>query len=105
LILILGMTYRYIYLLLHVANDMFLSRKSRMVGRLSTSENQRVLAAISATLLGKSLNLSSEVYMAMQSRGFRGSIITLKPFKMKSKDWLWLFIFLGIAALAIFLGR
>ncbi len=105
LILILGMTYRYIYLLLHTANDMFLSRKSRMVGHLNTSENQRVLAAISGTLLSKSLNLSSEVYLAMQSRGFRGSIITLKPFKMKSKDWFWLFVFLGIAALAIFLGR
>ena len=103
LILILGMTYRYIYLLLHVANDMFLSRKSRMVGHLSTSENQRVLAAISGALLSKSLNLSSEVYLAMESRGFRGSIITLKPFKMKSKDWLWLFIFLAIAALSIFL--
>jgi len=105
LILILGMTYRYIYLLLHTANDMFLSRKSRMVGYLNTSENQRVLAAISGSLLSKSLDLSSEVYLAMQSRGFRGSIITLKPFKMKSKDWLWLFVFLGIAALAIFLGR
>jgi len=105
LILILGMTYRYIYLLLHIANDMFLSRKSRAVGHLNTSENQRVLAAISATLLSKSLNLSSEVYLAMQSRGFRGSIVTLKPFQMKSKDWLWLFMILAITALAIFLGR
>ncbi len=50
-ILILGMTYRYIYLLLHIANDMFLSRKSRVVGRVSTSENQKMLAAISGTLL------------------------------------------------------
>jgi cobalt/nickel transport system permease protein len=91
--------------LLHIANDMFLSRKRRVVGHLNTSENQRVLAAISGTLLSKSLNLSSEVYLAMQSRGFRGSIVTLKPFKMKSKDWLWLFIILGITALAIFLGR
>ncbi len=105
LILILGMTYRYIYLLLRTANDMFLSRKSRAVGYLNTADNQRMLAAISGTLLNKSLNLSSEVYLAMQSRGFRGSIVTLKPFKMKSRDWLWLFIFLGSAVLAIFLGR
>ncbi|MGZ7074254.1 MAG: cobalt ECF transporter T component CbiQ [Candidatus Angelobacter sp.] len=104
-ILILGMTYRYIYLLLRVANDMFLSRKSRMVGRLSTSENRKMLAAISATLLGRSLNLSSEVYLAMQSRGFRGSIVTLKPFQMRSKDWVWLFIFLALTAFTIFLGR
>jgi cobalt ECF transporter T component CbiQ len=104
-VLILGMTYRYIYLLLHLANDMFLSRKSRVVGRLSTAENQRMLAAVSATLLEKSLNMSSEVYLAMESRGFRGSIVTLKPFHMQLKDWFWLVIFLAIAGSAIFLGR
>ena len=104
-ILILGMTYRYIYLLLHIANDMFLSRKSRVVGRLSTAENQKMLAAVSATLLSKSLNMSSEVYLAMQSRGFRGTVVTLKPFQMHSKDWVWLSLFAIITALAIFLGR
>jgi cobalt/nickel transport system permease protein len=104
-ILILGMTYRYIYLLLHTANDMFLSRKSRMVGRLSTSENQKMLAAISATLLNKSLNMSSEVYLAMQSRGFRGSMVTLRPFKMRRADWYWLSAFAAVSALTIFLGR
>ncbi len=103
-VLILGMTYRYIYLLLRVVNDMFLSRKSRVVGRLSTSENQKMLAAVSATLLSKSLNLSSEVYLAMQSRGFRGSIVTLKPFRMHARDWLWLCVLLGISAAAIYLG-
>ena len=104
-ILILGMTYRYIYLLLRVVNDMFLSRKSRMVGRLSTSENQKMLAAVSATLLNKSLNLSSEVYLAMQSRGFRGSIVTLKPFRMQPRDWIWLCVLLALSAAAVYLGR
>jgi cobalt ECF transporter T component CbiQ len=104
-ILILGMTYRYIYLLLHVANDMFLSRKSRVVGRLSTEDNQKMLAAVSGTLLGKSLNMSSEVYLAMQSRGFRGSVVTLKPFQMQAKDWFWVSVFMMIAACAIYLGR
>ena len=104
-ILVLGMTYRYIYLLLHLANDMFLSRQSRVVGYLSTSDNQHVLAAVSATLLGKSLDMSSEVYLAMVSRGFRGSIITLKPFQMRAKDWWWLSAFLAIAVVVIVMGR
>ncbi len=104
-ILILGMTYRYIYLLLHIANDMFLSRKSRVVGRLDAAEERRMFASISGTLLNRSLNMSSEVYLAMQSRGFRGTIVTLKPFKMKTQDWLWLCIFLVLALAAIFLGR
>lgn len=104
-ILILGMTYRYIYLLLHTANDMFLSRKSRTVGRLSGAENRKMIAAISGALLNKSLNMSGEVYLAMQSRGFRGAITPLKPFHMQARDWLWLAIFIGITLLAIFLGR
>jgi cobalt/nickel transport system permease protein len=104
-ILILGMTYRYIYLLLHTANDMFLSRQSRTVGEMSDAETRKTLASVSATLLSKSLALSSEVYLAMESRGFRGAIVTLKPFQMGRRDWLWLAFFLSLAGLAIFLGR
>lgn len=104
-ILILGMTYRYIYLLLHIANDMFLSRKSRVVGHLDDAQNRRMLAAISGALLGKSLDMSSEVYLAMQSRGFRGKMVTLKPFAMKPKDWIWLGVFLSQSLIAIYLGR
>jgi cobalt/nickel transport system permease protein len=104
-ILILGMTHRYIYLLLHIANDMFLSRQSRVVGRLNIAEERRLMAATAAVLLSKSLNLSNEVYLAMQSRGFQGSVITLKPFSMKARDWGWLFFFLVITLLAVLLGR
>ena len=104
-VLMLGMTYRYIYLLLHVTNDMFLSRKSRVVGRLSVAENQQMLASIAGTLLGKSLDLSSAVYLAMQSRGFRGRIVSLNPFKMQRRDWFWSAVLGSIAALSIILGR
>lgn len=103
-ILVLGMTYRYVYLLLHVANDMFLSRKSRIVGRLSTAENQRMVAAIGGALLGKSISLSNEVYLAMQSRGFRSSLVTLKPFKMQRRDWVWLGLLGSLSIVAILLG-
>jgi cobalt ECF transporter T component CbiQ len=103
-ILILGMTYRYIYLLLRLANDMFLSRKSRVVGRLSSAEERRMIAATTATLLSRSLNLSSEVYLAMQSRGFRGQVVTLKPFKMQPRDWAWGGALLAVSLIAVLLG-
>jgi hypothetical protein len=35
----LGMTYRYIYLLLHSANNMVMSRQSRVVGKLTAMYN------------------------------------------------------------------
>ena len=76
-----------------------------MVGHLDTADNQKILAAVSGTLLSKSLSMSSEVYLAMQSRGFRGSVVTLKPFHMQSKDWFWASVFVLIAASTIYLGR
>jgi len=104
-VLILGMTYRYIYLLLHTTNDMFLSRKSRVVGRLSSAEERRIIAASAGTLLSKSLHLSSEVYLAMQSRGFRNTPRTMDTFKMRGSDWVASGIVAGIVLVAIWLGR
>jgi cobalt/nickel transport system permease protein len=104
-LLILGMTYRYIHLLLRIAEDMFLSRKSRIVGRMNSSEGRRVLAASAGTLLNKSLFLSSEVYLAMQARGYRGRTRILGEFQMHRIDWLWGMGILSIAALAIWMGR
>jgi cobalt ECF transporter T component CbiQ len=104
-VLVLGMTHRYIYLLLRIANDMFLSRQSRVVGHLSTRDQQHQLAAISGALLGKSLSLSGEVYQAMQSRGYRGRIVPLKPHAMRSRDWLWLTMLGGAAVVSLMLGQ
>jgi cobalt/nickel transport system permease protein len=104
-ILILGMTYRYIYLLLRTAEDMFLSRKSRVVGRMTAAEERQVLAASAGTLLNKSLHLSGEVYLAMQSRGYRGQAHTLDNFRMRALDWLWGVVMAGVAVGAIWLGR
>jgi cobalt/nickel transport system permease protein len=104
-ILILGMTYRYIHLLLHITTDMFLSQKSRLLRRMTGSEERRMIAATSGTLLGKSLQVSSDVYLAMQSRGFRNYPRTMDTFKMRWMDWLsGAVVFITVGA-AIWLGR
>jgi cobalt/nickel transport system permease protein len=105
IILILGMTYRYIHLLLHITNDMFLSRKSRLLRRMTGQEERRLIAATSGTLLSKSLQVSSEVYLAMQSRGFRNYPRTMDTFKMRWMDWLCGAVVVMIAGAAIWLGR
>jgi cobalt ECF transporter T component CbiQ len=106
-ILIFGMTYRYIYLLLHTANDMFLSRQSRVLRRMSSAEERRVMAATAGVLLSKSLHLSSEVYLAMQSRGFRGHarLPGSSAFVMRRRDWALGALAAAIAAIAIWLGQ
>ena len=104
-ILILGMTFRYVYLLLTTLDDMLLSRKSRVVGRLSGAAQRQVIGATAGTLLGKSLALSGDVYLAMQSRGYRGSPRTLDTFQMRTTDWLWSAGLLAVAAVMIWLGQ
>ncbi len=104
-VVVLGMTYRYIYLLLQTVDEMFLSRKSRVLGRLNGAEERRLMAHSAGALLGKSLQLSFEVYLAMQSRGFRGYPRTMETFRMRSFDWACCAAVFVVAAAAIWFGR
>ncbi len=105
LVVILGMTYRYIFLLLRHAHDMFRSRKSRMVGRLSGREQRRAATASVGVLMSKTLQLSGDVYLAMRSRGFQGEVYVLDEFSTGWFDWVMLAVFLSVAVLAFWFGR
>ena len=100
-IVILCMSYRYIFLLLQTALDMFEARRSRQVGRLSGQEKRRMLVADAGVLLSKSLHLADEVFLAMQSRGYRGEQHALLDFHMASLDWAVLAGLLVVTALAL----
>jgi cobalt/nickel transport system permease protein len=101
----LGMTFRYILLLLETAHEMFESRKSRTVGKLSGAQYRRLAVSTSAVLLGKSFQMSSEVFLAMQARGFRGEVYVLDDFRMNPRDYAALTCFAGLTAAAIWAGR
>jgi len=104
-VVILGMTYRYIFLMLQTAQDMFESRQSRMVGTLEGPERRRLAGASVGVLLSKSIQLSSDVYLAMVSRGYRGEVHTLDDFQMRGQDWIALLCFGALAALGFWFGR
>jgi cobalt/nickel transport system permease protein len=104
-VVMIGMTYRYIYLLLRLTGDMFLSRQSRVVGRMSGDDERRVIAASAGVLLSRSLQLSEEVYLAMQSRGLRGYPRTIDTFRWQARDWVYGGAALAVTVAAIWLGR
>lgn len=104
-VVILGMTYRYLFLILEIALDMFESRKSRTVGVLEPADRRRLAAATAGVLLSKSYHLSADVHLAMQSRGFRGEVYMLDDFEIRSADWVWLVSFLAIATAVVWVGR
>ena len=105
LVVILGMTYRYIFLFLRNAHDMFMSRKSRMVGHLDGGEQRRAATAGTGVLMSKTIQLSGDVYLAMRSRGFQGEVYVLDEFQTHWFDWAMLAVFISIALLAFWFGR
>ncbi len=98
-IVVLGMTYRYVFLLLRLTENLFLGRASRTVGTTSAGEQRRWVGASMGTLVSRSLKLSNDVYAAMVARGFSGEVRTLTTFRMRDEDWL--FVSLGVVLLGL----
>lgn len=96
----LFVTFRYVFVLIKLVEDMLLSRKSRVIRsvnatRLTSRKSERAwFGAGAAYLLERSVKTADDVCLAMTSRGFRGNfdrkngegtaIIT------SAKDALWL---------------
>jgi cobalt/nickel transport system permease protein len=105
LVVILGMTCRYIMLLLETAHEMFEARKSRTVGALDQGDRRRMAISAAGVLLSRTSQLSGDVYLAMQSRGFRGEVYLFDDFQMKPRDWAAAAGFAALTAAAILAGR
>jgi cobalt ECF transporter T component CbiQ len=104
-IAMLTMTHRYVFLLVETASQMFESRQSRTVGILPPAQQRRMAAGTAGVLLSKSVELSNEVYLAMQSRGFRGDVQILTDFRMTMWDYVGLAAFLVAGSFAVWMGR
>ncbi len=86
LVVILGMTHRYIFLLLHSAVDLVEARRSRAVGPLPPRERRRLVTGAAGELLGRALDLGGEAHLAMIARGFGGEIHLLDDFRLRTRD-------------------
>lgn len=85
-ILILAMTYRYIFLFLHTLNGMFQARKSRVVARTSGREQRWWIVSSMGVLMSRSFRMSDDVYRAMLARGFNHQFRTLMDYRFRVAD-------------------
>ncbi len=109
-ILILGMAYRYIFLLLDMVVKMLLSRKSRTVGSISSVRSWKLNADIIGALFLKSYDMSEDVYLAMLSRGFDGDFVQFHGdsclySKKSGKRYLFLATITVFCALSLVMER
>lgn len=86
-VLIIGMSYRYIFLLLGAVTDMYEARKSRTIGAQRHDGTARAFLGTSAgALFGKAHHLSEEVHQAMTARGYRGDARSIQSFALTRLD-------------------
>jgi energy-coupling factor transporter transmembrane protein EcfT len=104
-VMMLAMTHRYIFLLAETASQMFESRQSRTVGLLDGVTQRRMAARTAGVLLSRSVELSNEVFLAMQSRGYRGDVKILSEFRLRAWDYVGLTAFLAGSGFAVWMGR
>lgn len=86
-VLIIGMAYRYVFVLLGTITDMYEARKARTVGAQAHDRGARAfLSASAGHLFGKAHHLSEEVHQAMVARGYRGDAHTIQTLRLTTFD-------------------
>lgn len=101
-VLVLGMTYRYVFHLLNGVTDMYTARKARTVTRdTDLARGRAFVAATGGALFGKAHALSEEVHLAMVSRGYTGAVRTVQRARVRAVDVMWTLLCLGVVIVAI----
>lgn len=103
LVVIFGLTHRYVFVFLQATAQMFEARRSRLIGPLAARDRRRMATATAGALLIKALEMSSEVHLAMVARGYRGEPRLLDEFRTRPIDWATVAGFVAIASLALWL--
>lgn len=89
-VMVLGMCYRYIYLLVEIVESTYRAMKSRIGTSLPRRKGQKLVAWNMASLWQRSYSLHQGVYRAMLSRGYHDELRFSPDAAPETKDWLWL---------------
>ncbi len=104
-VMTLSMTERYLFIFLRLIQDMYRARKSRTIRPLPPSFERSWIASRIGVTYRKSTEMSSAIYHAMLSRGFRGEFFALRRFHAAAKDYLWIAGVISLAGLILTLER
>ncbi|MDD5440028.1 MAG: cobalt ECF transporter T component CbiQ [Candidatus Omnitrophica bacterium] len=100
-VMVLGISYRYIYLFIEIIENTYLAIKSRAGGEIPRKQGRHIVAGNIASLWLRSYRMNEAVYGAMVARGYDGEPVLANDFKTKTRDWVWLSLVL-VAVLVLF---
>jgi len=102
-VMILGMTYRYVFVIVGIAQDMSLALKSRTLKPDRSGDVRKWLGATIGVLFRRSMNMSELVNLSMISRGYDGKVRKVTRFHAQPFDWAFLGFLLGLGVILLML--
>jgi len=100
-VMILGMTYRYVFVLVSVAQDMSLAFKTRTLRPERNEDVRKWLSATIGVLFRRSMNMSELVNLSMISRGYDGKVRKITRFHAEPFDWAFLGFLVGLGVILL----
>jgi cobalt ECF transporter T component CbiQ len=86
-LMIITISYKYMFIFAKTTEDMHLAKKSRLIGEVSNAEARRWIAGRIALILKKTRMRCEEVFEAMLGRGFSEDIKIYSVKKLLARDW------------------
>lgn len=105
IVAVLGMTHRYIFVLMTTAAQMMEGRRARMLGPMPPAEQRRLIAASAGVLLSRTLAMAGDVHVAMIARGYRGEVRLVDDFHVRARDGLALLLAAAVPAAILWIQR
>jgi len=95
-LLVITLTYKYIFILSRTIEETYFSLKSRLTGNVRSSELRNVIGSRIFFIFKRSARVYENTYLAMVSRGYDGDIKLQSDFHFPITD----FVFLAVIILA-----
>jgi cobalt/nickel transport system permease protein len=102
-LIIISLTYKYIFIFARIVADMHLAKKSRLAGAVKSAEARTWMAGRMALLFKKTQLKCDEVFKAMIGRGFSGEIKLYRYQKIRGRDWITGFFLFTVELVFLFL--
>jgi cobalt/nickel transport system permease protein len=102
-VMVLSMTYRYVFVLVGIAQDMSFARKSRTLRPEKSGDVREWLGATMGVLFRRSMNMSELVNLSMISRGYDGRVRKVIGFHAEAFDWAFLGFLVGLGLILLML--
>jgi len=98
-LIIISLTYKYIFIFARIVADMHLAKKSRLAGEVNRVEARNWVAGRIAFIFRKTQLKCDDVFKAMVGRGFAGEIKLYQYQKIAGRDWAVGFFLFTLASL------